>query len=69
MKALDFGHKCNCNGKELRKTHYILGKDRKFISINKINLFQKNGTLYLNIDMIIHLKDLIIPRQIWIVLL
>ena len=30
MKALDFGHKCNCNGKELRKTHYILGKDRKF---------------------------------------
>ena len=29
MKTLQFGHKCNCNGKELRKTHYILGKDRK----------------------------------------
>ena len=29
MKNLQFGHKCNCNGKELRKTHYILGKDRK----------------------------------------
>ena len=29
MKNLDFGHKCNCNGKELRNTHYILGKDRK----------------------------------------
>ena len=29
MKNLDFGHRCNCNGKELRNTHYILGKDRK----------------------------------------
>ena len=29
MKTLQFGNKCNCNGKELRKTHYILGKDRK----------------------------------------
>ena len=32
MKNLDFGHRCNCNGKELRNTHYILGKDRKSIS-------------------------------------
>ena len=31
MKNLDFGHRCNCNGKELRKTHYSLGKDRKYI--------------------------------------
>ena len=29
MKTLDFRRKCNCNGKELRRTHYILGKDRK----------------------------------------
>ena len=28
-KNLDFGRRCNNNGKELRKTHYILGKDRK----------------------------------------
>ena len=34
MKTLQFGHKCNCNGKELRKTHYILGKDRKIKYFN-----------------------------------
>jgi hypothetical protein len=22
-------HRCNCNGKELRKTHYTLGRDCK----------------------------------------
>ena len=31
MKNLDFGHRCNCNGKELRNTNYSLGKDRKYI--------------------------------------
>ena len=34
MKTLQFGHKCNCNGEELRKTHYILGKDRKYNNSN-----------------------------------
>jgi hypothetical protein len=29
MRKLDFGHRCNCNGKELRQTHYTLGKDGK----------------------------------------
>ena len=29
MRKLDFGRRCNCNGKELRQTHYILGKDGK----------------------------------------
>ncbi len=24
-------HRCNCNGKELRKTHYTLGRDCKTI--------------------------------------
>ena len=28
-RNLDFGRRCNKNGKELRKTHYILGKERK----------------------------------------
>lgn len=28
MKQLSFARRCNCNGKELRKTHYILGKDK-----------------------------------------
>ena len=32
MKNLDFGRRCNQNGKELRNTHYILGKDRKSIN-------------------------------------
>jgi len=32
MKNLDFGRRCNSNGKELRKTHYILGKDRKYLN-------------------------------------
>ena len=31
MKSLDFGHRCNSNSSELRKTHYILGKDRKYL--------------------------------------
>ena len=31
MKTLQFGHKCNCNGKELRKTHYTLGRDCNLI--------------------------------------
>ena len=42
MKTLQFGHKCNCNGKELRKTHYILGKDRKkkiLIKYNRMGSF------------------------------
>ena len=45
MKALDFGHKCNCNGKELRKTHYILGKDRKYILLkNNFNDKKRMGS-------------------------
>ena len=40
MKTLQFGHKCNCNGKELRKTHYILGKDRKNHIIIILQLFK-----------------------------
>ena len=39
MKHLDFGHKCNCNGKELRNTHYILGKDRKYFFLLIKNFF------------------------------
>lgn len=31
MKQLDFRRKCNCNGKELRRTHYTLGNDGKKI--------------------------------------
>lgn len=26
-------HRCNCNSKELRKSHYSLGKDGKLIKI------------------------------------
>ena len=29
MKQHDFRIKCNCNGKELRRTHYTLGNDCK----------------------------------------
>ncbi len=33
MRQLDFGHRCNCNGKELRKTHYTLGNSGKIKNI------------------------------------
>jgi len=29
MKQLDFRKRCNCNGKELQKTHYTFGKEGK----------------------------------------
>ena len=29
MKQLDFRKRCNCNGKELQKTHYSFGKEGK----------------------------------------
>lgn len=47
MKNLDFGHKCNCNGKELRKTHYILGKDGNKILFNtlKIIIINRLGSI------------------------
>ena len=35
MKQLDFRKRCNCNGKELQKTHYTFGKEGKKIKNKK----------------------------------